>query len=39
MPTPAELIKSAHSTLSAVVEHLDVVEDAEKKRNSAQAQL
>lgn len=39
MPTPAELIKSAHSTLSAVVEHLDVIEDSEKKRQYAQAQL
>ena len=39
MPTPAELIKSAHSTLGAVVEHLGVIEDAEKRRESAETQL
>lgn len=39
MPSPGELLRSAHSTMSALAEHFDAIDSAEASRKSAQAQL
>lgn len=39
MPSPSEIVRAAHSTLSSLVEHVDFLDDAEGKHKSAQAQL
>lgn len=39
MPSPSEVIQSLHSTLTATLEHLDLIDEAESKAKAAQTQL
>lgn len=39
MPTPSELLKGMHSTLTSLIEHFDVIDKAEERATNAKAQL